>query len=203
MAPCSEVPKYELVYSKKCIPEEEKYKNYLLETLNKKPENNFLNNCPYEPTPTPYPTSKTFYGHTTSNYPNAGYNSTVNYYNHSNAFTGFNRLPKQTTLEFGLPIEDPNIINNDQSDFKKFKTEETFSLNTLQELDKNLESLKRENEEYKKFRTLNKNPQVYITQEEIKREKERLFGSIDDLKKYLENRKDQKIIRFRPKPLKN
>ena len=195
MATCSEVPRYELVSSKKCIPEEEKYHEYLLETLNKKPENNFLNNCPYQPTP--YPTSKTFYGQTCSNYPNAGYNSTVNYYNYSNAFTGFNRLPKQTTLEFGAPIEDQNALNTDERDFKKFKTEETFSLNTLQEFDKNLESLKRENEEYKKFRTLNKVPQVYITQEEIKREKERLFSSIDDLKRYLEKRKDKKIIRFK------
>ena len=107
MATCSEVPRYELVSSKKCIPEEEKYQNYLLETLNKKPTNNLINSCPYKPTP--YPTTKTFYGETCSNYPNAGYNSTVNYYNYSNAFTGFNRLPKQTTLEFGVPIEDPNM----------------------------------------------------------------------------------------------
>ena len=69
----------------------------------------------------PYPITKTFYGHTTSNYPNAGYNSTVNYYNYSNAFTGFNRLPKQTTLEFGNPIEDENNLNNDEINFKKFK----------------------------------------------------------------------------------
>ena len=196
MATCSEVPRYELVSSKKCIPEEEKYQNYLLETLNKKPTNNLINSCPYKPTP--YPTTKTFYGETCSNYPNAGYNSTVNYYNYSNAFTGFNRLPKQTTLEFGVPIEDPNMINNEEIDFKKFKTEETFSLNTLKEFDKNLEILKRENEEYKKLRgNQNKISQNYITQDEIKRQKELIFGSIEDLQKYLQDKKDKKINWFK------
>ena len=131
MATCTEVPRYELVSSKKCIPEEEKYQNYLLETLNKKPTNTLISSCPYQPTP--YPITKTFYGETCSNYPNAGYNSMVNYYNYSNAFTGFNRLPKQTTLEFGIPIEDTNIVNIEDKDFKKFKTEETFNLNTLKE----------------------------------------------------------------------
>ena len=184
MATCTEVPLYELVSSKKCIPEEEKYQNYLLETLNKKPTSSFINPCPYQPMP--YPTSKAFYGETCSNYPNAGYNSTVNYYNYTNAFTGFNRLPKQTELEFGIPIEDPNIINNEERDFKKFKTEETFSLNTLQEFDKNLESLKRENEEFKKYRVNNKINQKYITQDEIKRQKELIFGSIEDLQRYLQ-----------------
>ena len=143
MATCTEVPRYELVNSKKCIPEEEKYQNYLLETLNKKPSNTLINPCPYQPMP--YPTTKTFYGETCSNYPNAGYNSTVNYYNYSNAFTGFNRLPKQTTLEFGAPIEDENALNNEETEFKKFKTEETFNLNPLKEFDENLERLKREN----------------------------------------------------------
>ena len=196
MATCTEVPRYELVSSKKCIPEEEKYQNYLLETLNKKPTNNLINSCPYKPTP--YPTTKTFYGETCSNYPNAGYNSTVNYYNYSNAFTGFNRLPKQTTLEFGVPIEDPNMLNNEEIDFKKFKTEETFSLNTLKEFDKNLEILKRENEEYKKFRgNQNKISQNYITQDEIKRQKELIFGSIEDLQKYLQDKKDKKINWFK------
>ena len=196
MATCSEVPRYELVSSKKCIPEEEKYQNYLLETLNKKPTNNLINSCPYKPTP--YPTTKTFYGETCSNYPNAGYNSTVNYYNYSNAFTGFNRLPKQTTLEFGVPIEDPNMLNNEEIDFKKFKTEETFSLNTLKEFDKNLEILKRENEEYKKLKgNQNKISQNYITQDEIKRQKELIFGSIEDLQKYLQDKKDKKINWFK------
>ena len=196
MATCSEVPRYELVSSKKCIPEEEKYQNYLLETLNKKPTNNLINSCPYKPTP--YPTTKTFYGETCSNYPNAGYNSTVNYYNYSNAFTGFNRLPKQTTLEFGVPIEDPNMLSNEEIDFKKFKTEETFSLNTLKEFDKNLEILKRENEEYKKLKgNQNKISQNYITQDEIKRQKELIFGSIEDLQKYLQDKKDKKINWFK------
>ena len=196
MATCSEVPRYELVSSKKCIPEEEKYQNYLLETLNKKPTNNLINSCPYKPTP--YPTTKTFYGETCSNYPNAGYNSTVNYYNYSNAFTGFNRLPKQTTLEFGVPIEDPDMLNNEEIDFKKFKTEETFSLNTLKEFDKNLEILKRENEEYKKLKgNQNKISQNYITQDEIKRQKELIFGSIEDLQKYLQDKKDKKINWFK------
>ena len=196
MATCSEVPRYELVSSKKCIPEEEKYQNYLLETLNKKPTNNLISSCPYKPTP--YPTTKTFYGETCSNYPNAGYNSTVNYYNYSNAFTGFNRLPKQTTLEFGVPIEDPNMLNNEEIDFKKFKTEETFSLNTLKEFDKNLEILKRENEEYKKLKgNQNKISQNYITQDEIKRQKELIFGSIEDLQKYLQDKKDKKINWFK------
>ena len=184
MARCDEVPRYELVSSKKCIPEEEKYQNYLLETLNKKSEtnSNLINPCPYQPMP--YPTSKTFYGETMSNYPNAGYNSMVNYYNYTNAFTGFNRLPKQTTLEFGIPIEDPNLLNSEEKDFKKFKTEDTFNLNTLQEFDKNLESLKRENSEFKKFKGKNKNTNPnYISQEEIKRQKDILFGSIDSLQK--------------------
>ena len=195
MATCAEVPRYELVSSKKCIPEEEKYQNYLLETLNKKPTSTLINPCPYQPIP--YPTTKTFYGETCSNYPNAGYNSTVNYYNYTNAFTGFNRFPKKTELEFGPPIEDPNIMDNEERDFKKFKTEETFSLNTLQEFDKNLESLKRENEAYKKFRTNNKINQKYITQDEIKRQKELIFGSIDDLQRYLQYKKDKKIDWFK------
>ena len=196
MATCEEVPRYELVSSKKCIPEEEKYQNYLLETLNKKPTNNLINSCPYNPTP--YPITKTFYGETCSNYPNAGYNSTVNYYNYSNAFTGFNRLPKQTTLEFGVPIEDPNMLNNEEIDFKKFKTEETFNLNTLKEFDKNLEVLKKENEEYKKMKgKQNKITQNYITQDEIKKQKELIFGSIEDLQKYLQDKKDKKINWFK------
>ena len=198
MARCDEVPRYELVSSKKCIPEEEKYQNYLLETLNKKSEtnSNLINPCPYQPMP--YPTSKTFYGETMSNYPNAGYNSMVNYYNYTNAFTGFNRLPKQTTLEFGIPIEDPNLLNSEEKDFKKFKTEDTFNLNTLQEFDKNLESLKRENSEFKKFKGKNKNTNPnYISQEEIKRQKDILFGSIDSLQKYLQNKKDSKYNRFK------
>ena len=198
MARCDEVPRYELVSSKKCIPEEEKYQNYLLETLNKKSEtnSNLINPCPYQPMP--YPTSKTFYGETMSNYPNAGYNSMVNYYNYTNAFTGFNRLPKQTTLEFGVPIEDPNLLNSEEKDFKKFKTEDTFNLNTLQEFDKNLESLKRENSEFKKFKGKNKNTNPnYISQEEIKRQKDILFGSIDSLQKYLQNKKDSKYNRFK------
>ena len=196
MATCTEVPRYELVSSKKCIPEEEKYQNYLLETLNKKPTNTLISSCPYQPTP--YPITKTFYGETCSNYPNAGYNSMVNYYNYSNAFTGFNRLPKQTTLEFGIPIEDTNIVNIEDKDFKKFKTEETFSLNTLKEFDKNLENLKRENQEYKKFRVnQNKENPNYISQEEIKRRKELIFGSIDDLQKYLQGKKDKKIDWFK------
>ena len=196
MATCAEVPRYELVSSKKCIPEEEKYQNYLLETLNKKPTNNLINSCPYKPTP--YPTTKTFYGETCSNYPNAGYNSTVNYYNYSNAFTGFNRLPKQTELEFGMPIEDENDMNNKEINFEKFKTEETFSLNTLKEFDKNLEILKRENEEYKKLKgNQNKISQNYITQDEIKRQKELIFGSIEDLQKYLQDKKDKKINWFK------
>ena len=198
MATSSEVPRYELVSSKKYIPEEEKYQNYLLETLNKKSEtnSNLINPCPYQPMP--YPTSKTFYGETMSNYPNAGYNSMVNYYNYTNAFTGFNRLPKQTTLEFGIPIEDPNLLNSEEKDFKKFKTEDTFNLNTLQEFDKNLESLKRENSEFKKFKGKNKNTNPnYISQEEIKRQKDILFGSIDSLQKYLQNKKDSKYNRFK------
>lgn len=196
MATCTEVPRYELVNSKKYIPEEDKYRDYLLETLNKKPSSHLIEPCPYKPMP--YPITKTFYGHTTSNYPNAGYNSTVNYYNYSNAFTGFNRLPKQTTLEFGNPIEDENNLNNEEINFKKFKTEETFSLNTLKELDKNLESLKRENEEYKKFKgkNTNKTPN-YITQEEIRRRKELIFGSLDDLQKYLQSKYDLGVTWFK------
>ena len=196
MATSSEVPRYELVSSKKYIPEEEKYQNYLLETLNKKPTNTLISSCPYQPMP--YPTTKTFYGETCSNYPNAGYNSTVNYYNFSNAFTGFNRLPKQTTLEFGAPIEDQNILNNEDTDFKKFKTEQTFSLNTLKEFDKNLELLKRENEEYKKYKdNKNKKTQNYISQEEIRRQKQLIFGSIDDLQKYLLEKKNKGIDWFK------
>ncbi len=196
MATCTEVPRYELVSSKKCIPEEEKFQNYLLETLNKKPSSTLINPCPYQPMP--YPTTKTFYGETCSNYPNAGYNSTVNYYNYSNAYTGFNRLPKQTELEFGAPIEDENALNNEETEFKKFKTEETFNLNPLKEFDKNLESLKRENEAFKKLRNnKNKTTQNYITQEEIKRQKELIFGSIDDLQKYLLNKKDKNINWFK------
>ena len=190
-----QVPRYELISSKKCIPEEEKYQNYLLETLNKKSTNSLNCSCPLQPTP--YPITKTFYGETCSNYPNAGYNSMVNYYNYSNAFTGFNRLPKQTTLEFGIPIEDPNI-NDQERDFKKFKTEETFNLNTLKEFDKNLESLKRENQEIKKFRVnQNKENPSYISQDEIKRRKELIFGSIDDLQRYLQDKKDKKINWFK------
>ena len=197
MATCTDVPRYELVNTKKCIPVEEKYRDYLLETLNKEPKTTLIGPCPYQPMPYPSQITKTFYGNTISNYPNAGYNSTVNYYNYSNAFTGFNRLPKQTTLEFGKPIEDPNNVNNEEIDFKKFKTEETFNLNTLQEFDKNLESLKRENAEYKKFKGKNKNKTPnYITQEEIKRQKELIFGSIEDLKKYLQGKKDQKLDWF-------
>ena len=198
MATCVEVPRYELVSSKKCIPEEEKYHDYLLETLNKKSttNSNLINPCPYKPMP--YPESKTFYGETCTNYPNAGYNSTVNYYNYTNAFTGFNRLPKQTILEFGMPIEDTNVVNSEEKDFKKFKTEDTFNLNTLQEFDKNLESLKRENEEYKKLKGKKGgvNPN-YISQDEIKRQKEIIFGSIDSLQRYLQNKKDKKHNRFK------
>ena len=198
MATCAEMPRYELVSSKKCIPEEEKYHDYLLETLNKKSTTNskLINPCPYQPMP--YPVTKTFYGQTSTNYPNAGYNSTVNYYNYTNAFTGFNRLPKQTTLEFGAPIEDPNLLNTEEKDFKKFKTKDTFNLNTLQEFDKNLESLKRENGEYKKLKgNKNKVNQIYISQDEIKRQKEIIFGSIDSLQKYLQNKKDKKHNRFK------
>ena len=198
MATCTDVPRYELVNKKKCIPEEEKYRDYLLETLNKEPKTNLIGPCPYTPMPYPSLITKTFYGNTISNYPNAGYNSTVNYYNYSNAFTGFNRLPKQTTLEFGNPIEDPNNINNNEIDFKKFKTEETFNLNTLKEFDKNLENLKRENAHYKKFKGKNKNKTPnYITQEEIKRQKDLIFGSIEDLRKYLQGKKNQKLDWFK------
>ena len=188
MATCNEVPLYELVSTKKCPPEEEKYHQYLLETLNQKPKTNLITGVPYNP---PQPeTSKVFYGQTVSSYPNAGYNSTVNYYNYSNAFTGFNRLPKQTELEFGMPIEDENNINT--PNLEKFKTEETFGLNTLKEFDKNLEELKKENKQFKKFKGKNKNPtRKYISQEEIKQKKERIFGSIDDLQKYLQSRKDK------------
>ena len=190
MATCNEVPRYELVSTKKCPPEEEKYHKYLLETLNKKPKTNFIEGTPYNPLP-PEP-SQVFYGQTVSNYPNAGYNSTVNYYNYTNAFTGFNRLPKQTELEFGMPIEDENNINAPSLNFEKFKTEETFGLNTLQAFDKNLEELKKENQQYKKYKGKNKNPSMkYITQDEIKQKKEMIFGSIEDLQKYLQNKKDK------------
>ena len=190
MATCNEVPRYELVSTKKCPPEEEKYQKYLLETLNKKPKTNFIEGTPYNPLP-PEP-SQVFYGQTVSNYPNAGYNSTVNYYNYTNAFTGFNRLPKQTELEFGMPIEDENNINAPSLNFEKFKTEETFGLNTLQAFDKNLEELKKENQQYKKYKGKNKNPsRKYITQDEIKQKKEMIFGSIEDLQKYLQNKKDK------------
>ena len=190
MATCNEVPRYELISTKKCPPEEEKYHQYLLETLNKKPKTNLIEGVPYKPLPPE--TSQVFYGQTVSNYPNAGYNSTVNYYNYSNAFTGFNRLPKQTELEFGMPIEDENNVNNPSLNFEKFKTEETFGLNTLQTFDKNLEELKKENRQYKKYKGKNKNPsRKYITQEEIKQKKEEIFGSIEDLQKYLQNKKDK------------
>ena len=190
MATCNEVPRYELISTKKCPPEEEKYHQYLLETLNKKPKTNLIEGVPYKPLPPE--TSQVFYGQTVSNYPNAGYNSTVNYYNNSNAFTGFNRLPKQTELEFGMPIEDENNINNPSLNFEKFKTEETFGLNTLQTFDKNLEELKKENRQYKKYKGKNKNPsRKYITQDEIKQKKEEIFGSIEDLQKYLQNKKDK------------
>ena len=170
MATCNEVPRYELISTKKCPPEEEKYHQYLFETLNKKPKNNLVEETPYNPVVPE--TSKVFYGQTQSNYPNAGYNSTVNYYNYSNAFTGFNRLPKQTELEFGMPIEDENAINNPSVNFEKFKTEETFGLNTLQAFDKNLEELKKENKEFKKFKGKNKNSsRKYISQDEIKQKK--------------------------------
>ena len=190
MATCNEVPRYELISTKKCPPEKEKYHQYLLETLNKKPKTNLIEGVPYKPLPPE--TSQVFYGQTVSNYPNAGYNSTVNYYNYSNAFTGFNRLPKQTELEFGMPIEDENNINNPSLNFEKFKTEETFGLNTLQTFDKNLEELKKENRQYKKYKGKNKNPsRKYITQDEIKQKKEEIFGSIEDLQKYLQNKKDK------------
>ena len=190
MATCNEVPRYELISTKKCPPEEEKYHQYLLETLNKKPKTNLIEGVPYKPLPPE--TSQVFYGQTVSNYPNAGYNSTVNYYNYSNAFTGFNRLPKQTELEFGMPIEDENNINNPSLNFEKFKTEETFGLNTLQTFDINLEELKKENRQYKKYKGKNKNPsRKYITQDEIKQKKEEIFGSIEDLQKYLQNKKDK------------
>ena len=190
MATCNEVPRYELISTKKCPPEEEKYHQYLLETLNKKPKTNLIEGVPYKPLAPE--TSQVFYGQTVSNYPNAGYNSTVNYYNYSNAFTGFNRLPKQTELEFGMPIEDENNINNPSLNFEKFKTEETFGLNTLQTFDKNLEEIKKENRQYKKYKGKNKNPsRKYITQDEIKQKKEEIFGSIEDLQKYLQNKKDK------------
>ena len=190
MATCNEVPRYELVSTKKCPPEEEKYHQYLLETLNKKPKTNLIEGIPYNRAPTE--PSQVFYGQTVSNYPNAGYNSTVNYYNYSNAFTGFNRLPKQTELEFGMPIEDENNKNTPSLNFEKFKTEETFGLNTLQAFDKNLEELKKENKQYKKYKGKNKNPsKKYITQDEIKQKKEMIFGSIEDLQKYLQNKRDK------------
>ena len=115
-----------------------------------------------------------------------------NYYNYTNAFTGFNRLPKQTELEFGRPIEDENNTNNKDINFEKFKTEETFNLNTLKEFDKNLEELKRDNHLYKKYKGKNKNPSKnYISQEEIKQKKEIIFGSIEDIYKYLQNKKNK------------
>ena len=191
MTTCSEVPRYELVSTKKCPPEEEKYHQYLLETLNQKPKNNLIEGTQYNPA-APAQASKVFYGQTCSNYPNAGYNSTVNYYNYTNAFTGFNRLPKQTELEFGRPIEDENNTNNKDINFEKFKTEETFNLNTLKEFDKNLEELKRDNHLYKKYKGKNKNPSKnYISQEEIKQKKEIIFGSIEDIYKYLQNKKNK------------
>ena len=147
MSTCAEQPRYELVSTKKVPPIEEKYHDYLLETLNQKPKTNLIQEVPYNPVQPE--TSKVFYGQTVSTYPNAGYNSTVNYYNYSNAFTGFNRLPKQTELEFGMPIEDENNVDNPSMNFEKFKTEETFGLNTIKEFDKNLEELKKENKQFK------------------------------------------------------
>ena len=190
MSTCPEQPRYELIKTKKVLPEEEKYHDYLLETLNKKPKMNFVEEIPYNPNPPE--TSKVFYGQTVSNYPNAGYNSTVNYYNYSNAFTGFTRLPKQTELEFGMPIEDENNMENPTVNMEKFKTEETFGLNTLQAFDKNLEELKKENKQFKKYKGKNKNESKnYISQEEIKQKKEIIFGSINDLQKYLQTRKNK------------
>ena len=197
MATCSEVPRYELVSTKKCPPEEEKYHEYLLETLNKKPKNNNLIPETQYPSAPPQ-TSKVFYGQTCSNYPNAGYNSTVNYYNYTNAFTGFNRLPKQTELEFGMPIEDENDINNKEINFEKFKTEETFNLNTLQQFDKNLEELKRENHLFKKYKGKNTNPSKnYISQEEIKQKKEEIFGSYEELLNYIKSKKEKGVNWFK------
>ena len=188
MSTCAEQPRYELVSTKKVPPIEEKYHDYLLETLNQKPKTNLIQEVPYNPVQPE--TSKVFYGQTVSTYPNAGYNSTVNYYNYSNAFTGFNRLPKQTELEFGMPIEDENNVDNPSMNFEKFKTEETFGLNTIKEFDKNLEELKKENKQFKKFKGKNKNPtKNYISQEEIKQKKDVIFGSIDDLQKYLQERR--------------
>ena len=183
-----EIPQYEKVLSKKLKPEEEKYQNYLFDSLNAKTTNTLQNTCPYKPQP--YPNSKVYVGNTITKYPNAGYNSTVNYYNFSNAFTGFNRLPKQTDLEFGVPIEDENNPVDEKLDFPKFKTEETFNLNTLQEFEKNLEKLKKDNENYKKLKKNKKNPHKYITQEEIKQKKELIFGSVEDLKNYLKKKKN-------------
>lgn len=193
MATCNEVPRYELISTKKCPPEEEKYHQYLLETLNKKPKTNLIEGVPYKPLAPE--TSQVFYGQTVSNYPNAGYNSTVNYYNYSNAFTGFNRLPKQTELEFGMPIEDENNINNPSLNFEKFKTEETFGLNTLQTFDKNLEELKKENRQYKKYKGKNKNPsRKYITQEEIKQKKKKYLAQLKIYKNIYKIKKIKEII---------
>ena len=48
--------------------------------------------------------------------------------------------------------EDENNVDNPSMNFEKFKTEETFGLNTIKEFDKNLEELKRDNHLYKKYK---------------------------------------------------
>ena len=157
MSTCNEVPKYDLVTKvfKKTLdsrPEEEKSLDFAkgrIKIINGNIEHDDAYSIKNYPDLATHPHSQVFYGKTVESYPNAGYNSTVNYYNFSNAFTGFNRQPKKTTMEFGAPIEDTtnNLnpeMNMDDIDFRKFKTEETFSLNTLQEVEKNLESMKKE-----------------------------------------------------------
>lgn len=194
MSTCNEMPKYDLV-TKAIKPniEEEKSLDFgkgHIKIVDGNLEYDDTYSIKNFPELAPLPHSQVFYGKTVSTLPNAGYNSTVNYYNFSNAFTGFNRQPKKTTMEFGAPIEDTtnNLnqeMNIDDIDFKKFKTEETFSLNTLQEFDKNLENIKRENEDAKKLvKNIDKNKK-YISQDEIENQKNKIFGCVDESHNYV------------------
>ena len=99
MSTCNEMPKYDLV-TKAIKPniEEEKSLDFgkgHIKIVDGNLEYDDTYSIKNFPELAPLPHSQVFYGKTVSTLPNAGYNSTVNYYNFRNAFTGFNRQPKK------------------------------------------------------------------------------------------------------------
>ena len=127
--------------------------------------------------------------------PNAGHNATINNYIFDPSLTSLKKPEPKDTFDFQSPIIDDevhavtNTVRND---------------NLLEQIDKDVQFLKNENAKYQtqqKLKTMKNTTDkpIYMTEDEIRKEKERLFGEEEkNNEMYLERKRREKqtIDRF-------